>query len=220
MVTSPGATHAGLDCGFNCGETANFAPADWLPFGCDEAAGCRTHSQRSMSRMDSLLVRLVSAAAEVHRARQAAAASPAAPPALDALRPSPSGNAQAVGGELLLDKYEDQRQQKQDVPQQEQLQTAMVEVKAEARCDAPESAGKGGCGDQAPCSWRVDMRPAEVPPAAVCAAVGELAVRLEEEARGRAAARELGVLQVRLAAAPLHSLLTHRTYRFMAAVRR
>lgn len=51
-------------------------------------------------------------------------------------------------------------------------------------------------GGHPPYSWQAGVALAEVPPAAVAMAAGELAVRLEEEGRRRAAAKEFGVTQV------------------------
>ena len=58
ILTFPYAYHAGFNCGFNCAEATNFAPADWLPFGL-EASERYSEDQRYCSvAHDAMLMEL------------------------------------------------------------------------------------------------------------------------------------------------------------------
>ncbi|XP_062080317.1 putative lysine-specific demethylase JMJ16 [Humulus lupulus] len=57
ILTFPGAYHSGFDCGFNCSETANFAPFDWLPHGQNAVELYREWRKKTSISHDKLLLR-------------------------------------------------------------------------------------------------------------------------------------------------------------------
>ncbi|GIL43086.1 hypothetical protein Vafri_875 [Volvox africanus] len=182
VITFPNAYHAGLNCGFNCGEAINFAPADWLSFGSAAARTYRAQSKSSTISHDGLLVRLVSAAPAVSAAQQV-----------------------ATLPHVLRPKVEEVEQE-EEAPGGLESCVALSEVKTELGPTLPNQevivptangSGGNGCCIHQPYGWQEGVRLEEVPPSAMCAAVGELMLRLEEEERRRAVARMLGVAQER-----------------------
>lgn len=56
VLTFPRAYHSGFNCGFNCAEAVNVAPADWLPHGqCAVELYSEQHRKTSLSH-DKLLL--------------------------------------------------------------------------------------------------------------------------------------------------------------------
>ena len=62
VLVFPGAYHSGFDCGFNCSETANFAPLDWLPHGQYAVQLYRDLGRKTSLSYDKLLLRAASEA--------------------------------------------------------------------------------------------------------------------------------------------------------------
>lgn len=56
VLVFPGAYHSGFDCGFNCSETANFAPLDWLPHGQNAVELYRVLGKKTSISHDKLLL--------------------------------------------------------------------------------------------------------------------------------------------------------------------
>ncbi|PON62645.1 JmjC- JMjN-domain containing protein [Parasponia andersonii] len=56
ILVFPGAYHSGFDCGFNCSETANFAPLDWLPHGQNAVEIYRELGKKTSISHDKLLL--------------------------------------------------------------------------------------------------------------------------------------------------------------------
>lgn len=57
VLAFPGAYHSGFDCGFNCSETANVAPFDWLPHGQNAVELYRELGRKTSFSHDRLLLR-------------------------------------------------------------------------------------------------------------------------------------------------------------------
>lgn len=62
VLIFPGAYHSGFDCGFNCSETANLAPFDWLPHGRNAVELYRELGRKTFLSHDKLLLRAASEA--------------------------------------------------------------------------------------------------------------------------------------------------------------
>ena len=56
ILIFPGAYHSGFDCGFNCSETANFAPLDWLPHGQNAVEHYHVLGKKTSVSHDKLLL--------------------------------------------------------------------------------------------------------------------------------------------------------------------
>lgn len=52
----PGAYYSGFDCGFNCSESVNFAPVDWLPHGQNAIERYREQGRKTSISHDKLLL--------------------------------------------------------------------------------------------------------------------------------------------------------------------
>ncbi|GMH38533.1 hypothetical protein BSKO_06417 [Bryopsis sp. KO-2023] len=67
VITFPNAYHGGFNCGWNCAEAVNFAPADWLPHGTDATARYKLQARATTFSHDALLVSLVKGVGERQR---------------------------------------------------------------------------------------------------------------------------------------------------------
>ncbi|XP_030498614.2 putative lysine-specific demethylase JMJ16 [Cannabis sativa] len=65
ILTFPGTYHSGFDCGFNCSETANFAPFDWLPHGQNAVEIYRQAGRKTSISHDRLLLQAAFEAVKV-----------------------------------------------------------------------------------------------------------------------------------------------------------
>lgn len=223
VVTFPNAYHAGFNCGFNCAEAVNFAPVDWLPHGSDVIRKYRAQGKRNTISHDHLLLRLVGAAPAVRALQQQRVApralhtplpSPGQPQeqeqqpgaqtaaTLQTANAALSSGATAGGGGIKEDDGKGEAARRLSAAGSDAIPclgdqrvaeavhaAAVVYSMAAAQAAAPPDG-------HPPYSWQAGVALAEVPPAAVAMAAGELAVRLEEEGRRRAAAKEFGVTQV------------------------
>ena len=58
VVTFPGAYHSGFNTGFNCAESVNVAPADWLRFGLQSVDRFRSFCKPPIVSHDMLLLKV------------------------------------------------------------------------------------------------------------------------------------------------------------------
>ena len=58
VITFPGAYHSGFNTGFNCAESVNIAPADWLRFGLQSVDRFRSFCKSPIVSHDMLLMRV------------------------------------------------------------------------------------------------------------------------------------------------------------------
>jgi JmjC domain, hydroxylase len=62
ILTFPRAYHSGFNCGFNCAEAVNVAPADWLPHGQCAVESYREQKRKTSISHDKLLLEVAKAA--------------------------------------------------------------------------------------------------------------------------------------------------------------
>ena len=58
IVTFPGAYHGGFNCGLNCAEAVNLAPADWLRFGASSLARYRRYKRPCVVSHEEMLLKV------------------------------------------------------------------------------------------------------------------------------------------------------------------
>lgn len=58
VVTFPGAYHSGFNTGFNCAESVNVAPADWLRFGLQSVDRFRSFCKSPIISHEQLLMKV------------------------------------------------------------------------------------------------------------------------------------------------------------------
>ena len=58
VITFPGAYHSGFNTGFNCAESVNIAPPDWLRFGLRSVDRFRSFCKSPIVSHDSLLLKV------------------------------------------------------------------------------------------------------------------------------------------------------------------
>ena len=58
VITFPGAYHSGFNTGFNCAESVNIAPPDWLRFGLQSVDRVRNFCKSPIISHDMLLMKV------------------------------------------------------------------------------------------------------------------------------------------------------------------